>query len=93
MHAEVVVEVCIQLLTVLALCAFAVAAGVIVGSMLGRSTVTPGMVLLSVSSFDNLSPPELILPDPKNPTNTNTTAVLRAQFVVTAPVHNKGEPL
>ena len=90
---ERVIEVCIQLLTIVALCALAVSAGVIVGSVMTRTTLTPGMLLLSVSPYGSSPPLQFIQLDITGgppPVPTNTTAVFRAQFTVTMPLRSTG---
>ncbi|XP_026194174.1 uncharacterized protein LOC34619098, partial [Cyclospora cayetanensis] len=86
------IEVCIQLLTIVALCAFAVSAGVIVGAVMTRSTLTPGMFLVSVTAFEKEPFAEFLSLDASggaSTTPTSTTAVFRAQFVVTLALSNK----
>ncbi|KAL8445688.1 hypothetical protein Emed_005452 [Eimeria media] len=91
--ADRLVDASIHLLTVVALCIFAFCAGLLVGAVVSRATLTPGMVFLNASRYGSSPFAELLLPD--TPTGSksfspDTTAVFRAQFLVSLPVNNMG---
>lgn len=89
---ERLIELSIQLFTITALCAFSLAAGIIVGTVVSRTSLTLGMQLLTVTSVQNQPQSQLIVPDSAGAPQegTNTTAVFRARFIVTLPLRNMG---
>ncbi|KAL8273125.1 hypothetical protein Esti_002883 [Eimeria stiedai] len=87
------VEASIQLLTVVALCIFAFCAGLLVGAVVSRATLTPGMVFLNASRYGSSPFALLLVPDTSagsQPISSETTAVFRAQFLLSMPVNNMG---
>ncbi|KAL8437890.1 hypothetical protein ACSSS7_000653 [Eimeria intestinalis] len=93
--SERLVDASIQLLTVVALCIFAVCAGLLVGAVVSRATLTPGMIFLKASRYGSSPFAQLLVPDTSSSAGTggvssDTTAVFRAQFLLSMPVNNMG---